>query len=104
MTRRETKIEEYLTERVEAVRGACEKHTNPGHRGDPDRLLSFPSRYQCMVETKWADDADPEPHQVRRHEWWRKRGMDVFVLRSKDAVDAFMIKMRKYYDPDWQRG
>jgi hypothetical protein len=91
--RREKTVENYLTAQVEKLGGACEKHTNPGHRGDPDRLVSFPNKYRCMVETKWAEDATPEDHQLRRHEWWRKRGMDVFVLKSKPAVDVWIFSM-----------
>jgi hypothetical protein len=82
---------------MEAIGGACEKHVNSGHRGDPDRLLSFPDRYHCMVETKWADDVEPEEHQLRRHKWWRERGMDVFVCRSREEVCLFMIKLQRHY-------
>jgi hypothetical protein len=90
MTRRENVVENYLVKRVEAVGGAAEKHTNPGHRGDPDRLVSTPWGFHCLVETKWADDAPLPEYQARRHKWWRARGMPVFVLKSRDAVDAFM--------------
>lgn len=93
-------METYLKEKMEAVGGAAEKHVNTGRRGDPDRLVSFPDRYHCLVETKWADDVEPEAHQSRRHEWWRKRGMDVYVVRSREAVSLFMIKMRKHYERD----
>jgi hypothetical protein len=86
---------------MEAVGGAAEKHVNPGWRGDPDRLLSFPDRYHCMVETKWAYDVEPEPHQSRRHKWWRERGMDVYVLGSKEAISLFMIQMRKHWDREY---
>jgi hypothetical protein len=101
MSQRENKVESYLQERMEAVGGAAEKHVNPGYRGDPDRLLSFPDRYQCMVETKWAEDVEPKAHQTRRHNWWRCRGMDVFVLRSKEEVDVFMIRMRRRWDRNY---
>ena len=91
---REYVVENYLTESVHDVGGACEKHTNPGYRGDPDRLVSFPCRYHCLVETKWKEGVKPERHQLRRHNWWRTRGMDVYVLGSKPAVDAWMLRMR----------
>lgn len=91
MTRRETTVESYLVEQVEKVGGACKK-LYPPPRGDPDRLCSFPCGYHCLVETKWAEDADPEEHQLRRHVWWRVRGMDVFVLRSQDAVDVWFAE------------
>lgn len=96
MTQRESKVENYLQERVEAVGGAAAKFKG-SIRGEPDRLVSFPARYQCLVETKWTAGVEPESHQLRRHEWWRKRGMDVFVLRSKLEVALFMIKMQKHY-------
>jgi hypothetical protein len=78
-TRRESSVETPLRERIEAVGGACEKHIG-GKRGDPDRLCSFPNGYVCLVETKWATDVEPEYHQLRRHGFWRKRGMDVWVI------------------------
>lgn len=90
---RERSVEWYLKCRVEKIGGACEKHVNPGHRGDPDRLLSFPWGYQCLVETKWADDAPVPDYQLRRHMWWKCRGMPVFVLKSKAEVDAFIINL-----------
>jgi hypothetical protein len=93
MTQRESRVETYLKERVELVGGACEKFKG-FKRGEPDRIVSFPSRYHCMAETKWVEGVEPEPHQLRRHMFWRKRGMDVYVLRSRDAVDAFMTVMR----------
>ncbi len=100
MAKRESKVEGYLKDRLEAVGAACEKHVNPGWRGDPDRLISFPSRYHCMVETKWDTGVTPEDHQLRRHTWWRMRGMDVYVLDSRVAVDLWMTKMRKHYIRD----
>lgn len=98
MTRREKTVETYLTEQMELVGGAAEKHVNPGHRGDPDRLCSFPDRYHCLVETKWGEDATPEAHQLRRHEWWRQRGMDVYVLKSKEGVSKWMNQMRAHWE------
>ena len=83
-------METYLQQRMEELGGAAEKHTNPGHRGDPDRLCTMPHWAPFFVETKWAEDAEPETHQLRRHIWWRKRGIEVYVLRSKRQVDEFM--------------
>src|SRR5271155_1956946 len=81
-TRREAPlVENPLAQRIEAVGGACEKHKTTV-RGDPDRLCSFPSGYRCLVETKWAEDVQPAAHQIRRHAFWRARGMDVWVIGS----------------------
>ena len=76
---RERTVERRLKSRIEDVGGACEKHVG-GKRGDPDRLCSFPNGYHCLVETKWAEDEKPEERQLRRHGFWRKRGMDVWVV------------------------
>lgn len=72
-------METLLAKRIEAIGGACEKHITTV-RGDPDRLCSFPNGYHCLAETKWSEDAKPEDHQLRRHGFWRARGLDVWVI------------------------
>ena len=76
---REATVENRLKDRIEEIGGACEKHVG-GKRGDPDRICSFPNGYHCLAETKWLEDVKPEEHQLRRHGFWRKRGMDVWVI------------------------
>ncbi len=73
---RERTVETNLRLRIKAVGGACAKHVG-GERGDPDRICSFPNGYRCLAETKWLEDVKPEDHQLRRHGYWRARGMDV---------------------------
>lgn len=89
MARRESKVENALVTAVEAEKGACAKHVNTGFRGDPDRLCSFPWGYHCFVETKWATGVVPEAHQLRRHTYWRDRGLDVWV--ACDTADIRRI-------------
>lgn len=86
---REKTVEKRLKDKVEAIGGACEKHVG-AMRGDPDRLCSFPNGYHCLVETKWAEGEEPEDHQLRRHAWWRKRGMDVWVVGCNDHITKFV--------------
>ena len=86
---RERRVENLLVGAVEGIGGACDKHVNPGYRGDPDRLCSFPWGYHCMVETKWATGEVPEDHQLRRHIYWRERGIDVWV--ACDGTDIERI-------------
>ena|ERR1700722_10280472 len=76
---REKTVESRLNDRIKEVGGACEKHVG-GMRGDPDRICSFPNGYHCLAETKWLEDVKPEEHQLRRHGFWRERGMDVWVI------------------------
>ena len=82
---RETTVESRLKERIEDVDGACEKHVG-GKRGDPDRICTFPNGYVCLAETKWLKDVKPEEHQLRRHGFWRKRGIDVWVIGCNEHV------------------
>lgn len=77
-----------LRSAVKAVGGACENFRNPGVRGDPDQLLSFPWGYHCLVECKWGFGVRPRPHQMRRHKYWRDHGMDVWVANDDGSIRA----------------
>src|SRR6266403_5935132 len=88
--RSETTVRNRLVSRIEAVGGACELHTCPGTRGDPDVLCSLPWGYHCMVETKWAPGVPPDCHQLRRHLFWRRRGVDVWVA-SDDRETEWIV-------------
>jgi hypothetical protein len=87
--RSESRVETRLVSRVRFAGGACEKFKS-SVRGEPDRLLSFPWGFHCLVETKWARGVKPEPHQLRRHEYWRDRGMPVFVVGDEDGIDIVL--------------
>lgn len=82
-------MENPLAQRIEAIGGACEKHKTTV-RGDPDRLCSFPNGYHCLAETKWAPDVKPEDHQLRRHGFWRARGMDVWVIGCDRHIEQLI--------------
>ena len=86
---REKTIESRLKNRIEDRGGACEKHIG-GMRGDPDRLCSFPNGYHCLAETKWLEGVKPEEHQLRRHGFWRKRGMDVWVIGCEQHITQLL--------------
>src|SRR5208337_67136 len=87
---RERTVESRLKSRIEEVGGACEKFTGTV-RGEPDRICSFPNKYHCLVETKWETGVTPEPHQLRRHAWWRTRGMDVWVVCNDHDIDTVLF-------------
>ncbi len=86
---REKTVENKLKSRIEEIGGACEKHITT-FRGDPDRLCSFPNGYVCLAETKWLEDVKPEDHQLRRHGFWRKRGMDVWVIGCAEHIEQLI--------------
>lgn len=94
---REYGIENYLGLLMTSVGGMCEKHVNSGARGDPDRICAFPDGHIVLVETKWAEGEEPEPHQFRRHEKWRKCKVMVEVVRSKAEARAFMNTYNCYW-------
>lgn len=94
--RREQKVEDYLLEQVEARGGLCGKHTSPGRRGAPDRLLTWHGGVMHLVETK-AKDGRIRPEQGRDHLRRGKLGVHVFVLWSKEAVDDYLNRARFFY-------
>ncbi len=86
---RERTIERRLKQRIEDHGGACEKHVG-AMRGDPDRLCSFPNGYHCLAETKWEEGVKPEDHQLRRHGFWRRRGLDVWVIGCNEHIEQLI--------------
>lgn len=89
MAKRESVVENYLRLAIKKAGGACEKHKCVGTRGDPDRIVAYRT-YTCFVETKWEEGIEPEPHQLRRHKFWREHGVPVHVVRSKHEADKFL--------------
>ncbi len=84
---RESVVETYLREQVEALGGICEKHVSPGRRGVPDRIVTLPYGLgPYFVETK-APGKTAEPHQVRDHVRRAKLGHPVRLLDTKEKVD-----------------
>ena len=84
---RESEIEKYLVKRVKELGGEVRKVKWIGRRGAPDRLVMMPPDHTEWVELK-ATGKVPEPHQLREHKRMRDMGQTVFVVDSKDGVDA----------------
>lgn len=95
---RESQIETYLRERVEAVGGLCYKFVSPGRKNVPDRIVLIGSDMgltptkTVFVELK-APGKKPTPGQLREHERLRERGFRVEVIDTKEGVDAFMASL-----------
>ena len=89
----EAKIEAYLVECIEKCNGLCIKFIDPGQRGAPDRLVVLPNRPTYFVELKRPKLGRVGPHQVRYHERLRALGQRVWVLWSKEDVDAFITEV-----------
>jgi hypothetical protein len=86
---RESIIEQYLINHVQAHGGATRKFISPGRRGVVDRLVLFPGGRIYFVETK-APGKKPRPAQAREHTRLWALGFSVCVLDTKEKVDTFL--------------
>ena len=84
----EKEIEQYLVAKCKTIGALCEKFTSPNRRSVPDRLITFECRVY-FVELK-APGKKPTEGQLRDHKKRADRGVTVWVLSSKLAVDEFM--------------
>lgn len=81
-------VEEYFCRSVEEAGGEVRKVSWLGRRGAPDRLALLPG-WSCFVELKRPGKL-PEGHQLREHKRMRDAGLNVEVIDSRGAVDAFI--------------
>lgn len=90
---RESEIEKYLVKKVKALGGEVRKVKWIGRNGAPDRLVMLPTgpfykaHRTIWVELK-ATGKVAEPHQLREHKRMEAMGQTVFVIDSKERVDA----------------
>lgn len=86
---RESKIERYLHQQVEARGGTTRKFKSPNRRNVPDRIVIWPGNVVHFVECK-APNKDARPGQQREHERLRFFGCVVCVLDTIDSVDNYV--------------
>lgn len=89
MGRAEARVEDYLTERVEALGGLCWKFGAALRGGVPDRLVSLPWVGLLLVETK-APDGRLSKLQIAQHERLRAAGSEVHVASTRLQVDQLL--------------
>lgn len=97
---KESTVEDYLSKLVEKHDGICEKHTSPGRRGPPDRLVTWPWGDMDLVELK-RPRGRLEPWQVRDHAARAKRGVPVYLLDTTEKVDMYMRERLQRGRPSW---
>jgi hypothetical protein len=90
---RESVIENHLRDRVLSLGGLCIKFVDPGQRGAPDRLVVLPGMDTLYVELKRPHLGVLDEAQKRYHSRLRTRGQRVWVLWSKEDVDAFIAEV-----------
>jgi hypothetical protein len=81
-------VEAYFKRRVKEAGGLPEKHVSPGKRGVPDQIVTW-SWGVDFVELK-APKGRLSGAQVRDHTRRRELGIKVFVLYTKEMVDAYL--------------
>lgn len=91
---RESDIETYLITRVMAEGGETRKTKWIGRRGAPDRRV-------MLGRCGWAEVKRPggklEPHQEREIKRMQNFGEFVFVISTREEVDAMIVDL-KYAD------
>lgn len=85
----EKTIEAYLRNQVKKRGGIAFKFVSPGYNGVPDRLIVMPGGSMYFVEVK-NERGRLSPLQVQCHKMLEALGVPVFVVWSKEDVDALM--------------
>jgi hypothetical protein len=85
----EGKVEAYLKLRVKQTGGRHRKLRWLSRRGAPDQFIWWPGPDIYFVEVKRLGK-DATVQQAREHKRLRADGFKVFVIDSKEAVDAFI--------------
>lgn len=88
----EKAIERYLVEEVEKRGGLCLKYDNPNAVGYPDRLVILPGYPLVWAEVK-SKGKKPRAIQEVRHASLRNIGQKVFVIDSKEGVNALISRI-----------
>ena len=96
---RESEVEKYLIQEVVGRNGSIRKVKWIGRRGAPDRFVMLPfSRgkigYVWIPRCAWVELKRPkgkaEAHQRREHQRLREFGQVVYVIDTKEKVNAFI--------------
>lgn len=94
---RESVLEKYFREQIETRGGLCEKHTSPGRKGVPDRLVTIPytggpekARMELVELKSPRKKGKLDAAQGRDHERRAKAGIKVVVIWMKEQVDRYV--------------
>lgn len=92
-TVKEIVIEKYLCAAIETRGGFCPKFVDASGRGAPDRLVILPGHPVYFIELKRPNFGRLAPWQKRYHERLRACGQKVWILRSIEEVDGFLLTL-----------
>lgn len=84
-------IEAYFKREVKKAGGMTEKHISPGKRAVPDQLVTWDDGLMHLVELKAPRTRGTVAvAQKRDHKRRWDRGVRVYVLHTKEAVDGYI--------------
>lgn len=86
---RESVIEQYLVDCVEALGGVAEK-TRAGTRGYFDRVVVLPGGRTIFCELKKPKGSRTAVHQSARHTRYRRLGAEVALIKTVADVDRLL--------------
>lgn len=90
---RESKIESYFKQQVEAAGAESRKCRWLCRSGAPDRYtFGWPAGRTAFCELK-APGEKPKPHQRREMRRLRDAGLECYTIDSLEAVDVFIKEM-----------
>lgn len=89
---KESTVEDYLVEQVEAHGAFCPKTVWLGRRGCPDREVVWPWGDIDKAETKRPKGGRYEAGQEQAHKDYAKRGVPVYLLNTKEKVDIYVLR------------
>lgn len=88
-TPKESNLEDYLRDRVEAMGGRCLKFVSPGTAGVSDRLIILPGLGPAFLELKRLGE-EPKPLQLKFMRDMRKLGQLAGWADTEEAVEEFL--------------
>lgn len=96
MAELERDAEKLLRDEVKKLGGKSYKFISPGNSGVPDRIVLLFGRV-FFIELK-KPKGEPTAVQASVHKDFRDQGTQVYVLRGKEAVRAWLEDVRAAYE------
>ena len=90
MGREETKIEDYLRERVKSLGGETRKCIYQGRAGALDQMCFFPGGRLLIIECKRPRKNSLDPLQEIELKWLQGMGFKATWVNTKEQVDAVL--------------
>lgn len=98
----EKTVEAYLVKHIGILGGKAYKFKSDNNRGVSDRLCVMPFRVIVFVEVK-RPGGKPTALQLKFKEDMRKLSHFAIIVDNKEAIDRFIIRLKKYLAKEEER-